>query len=189
MSDTSASDVTMTREEWLERVGERTAKLLSLPVPTLYVSVGFPKGARGKHKPVGQCWAGEQSADHRPHIFVSPELANPVQVAAVLLHEQVHAAVDVKVGHRGAFVAIAKTAGLCKPWTATTPSPELAAKLETIAQECGPYPHAVLSVVDRVKPGSRLRLWQCACPVKVRVASDDFEATCNICDSTFKQAR
>jgi len=38
--------------------------------------------------------------------------------------------------------------------------------------------------------GSRLRLWVCACPkpVKVRVASDDFAATCNHCGSAFTRA-
>jgi hypothetical protein len=38
--------------------------------------------------------------------------------------------------------------------------------------------------------GSRLRLWLCECdpnPVKVRVASDDFQATCQRCDSPFKR--
>lgn len=35
--------------------------------------------------------------------------------------------------------------------------------------------------------GSRLRLWVCSCsvPVKARVASDDFKATCNVCASPF----
>ena len=39
--------------------------------------------------------------------------------------------------------------------------------------------------------GSRLRLWECDCtpkPVKVRVASDDFRATCDHCGAAFKQA-
>lgn len=37
--------------------------------------------------------------------------------------------------------------------------------------------------------GSRLRLWQCECdrPVKVRVASDDFRATCDRCGTAFKR--
>jgi hypothetical protein len=36
--------------------------------------------------------------------------------------------------------------------------------------------------------GSRLRLWVCECtpPVKVRVASDAFAATCNICGQPFR---
>jgi hypothetical protein len=39
--------------------------------------------------------------------------------------------------------------------------------------------------------GSRMRLWQCACgprPVKVRVASDDFQATCQRCGTAFQRA-
>jgi hypothetical protein len=36
--------------------------------------------------------------------------------------------------------------------------------------------------------GSRLRLWLCACGVKVRVASNVFDATCNRCGTGFKQA-
>ena len=39
--------------------------------------------------------------------------------------------------------------------------------------------------------GSRLRLWECGCapkPVKVRVASDDFRATCDRCGTAFTRA-
>jgi hypothetical protein len=38
--------------------------------------------------------------------------------------------------------------------------------------------------------GSRLRLWHCQCPrpVKVRVASDTFDATCNVCHAAFTRA-
>lgn len=37
--------------------------------------------------------------------------------------------------------------------------------------------------------GSRLRLWECGCerPVKVRVASDEFQAHCDKCGQPFKQ--
>jgi hypothetical protein len=36
--------------------------------------------------------------------------------------------------------------------------------------------------------GSRLRLWTCDCqkPVKVRVASDNFRATCDLCGHPFR---
>jgi hypothetical protein len=36
-----------------------------------------------------------------------------------------------------------------------------------------------------VGSGSRLRLWTCECGIKVRVASDDFRATCGRCASAF----
>lgn len=37
--------------------------------------------------------------------------------------------------------------------------------------------------------GSRMRLWECECdkPVKVRVASDDFQATCDRCGESFSR--
>jgi hypothetical protein len=38
--------------------------------------------------------------------------------------------------------------------------------------------------------GSRMRLWECGCtpkPVKVRVASDDLQATCDLCGSAIKR--
>ena len=37
-----------------------------------------------------------------------------------------------------------------------------------------------------VGSGSRLRLWQCGCGVKVRVASDDFRAHCDKCGGAFE---
>lgn len=36
--------------------------------------------------------------------------------------------------------------------------------------------------------GSRMRLWICECGVKVRIASDDFRATCQRCNSSFTRA-
>lgn len=40
-----------------------------------------------------------------------------------------------------------------------------------------------------VGSGSRLRLWECACPkpIKVRVASDDFKAHCDLCGGAFER--
>ncbi len=35
--------------------------------------------------------------------------------------------------------------------------------------------------------GSRLRLYTCACKTKVRVASDSFDATCNVCKQKFSK--
>lgn len=176
----------MTREEWLEAAAVRTAKLTGLDVPPLHVSVGFPRGARGR-KVVGQCFAATLSADGRPHIFVSPEVADPVKVLGILLHEQIHAAVGPGVGHRGPFVRAMRAAGMRSPWTDSIPGPQLLAKLQDTLREVGPYPHAALVPRDKKKKGSRLRLWVCACPVRVRVASDDFEATCDVCGESFKQ--
>ncbi len=46
----------------------------------------------------GECWKVEASAAGRPEIFVSPMLADSVEVGAVLVHEVIHAALP-DAGH------------------------------------------------------------------------------------------
>ncbi len=177
-----------TREAWLRAAAVETGKLVAevVPtVPTFYVSVGFAKGHHGKGRAIGQCWDGSASADGSCHVFVCPTLSTAVEVLAGLLHEQIHATVGCDAGHRGAFAKTCKKVGLVKPWTATTPGPELLPKLEVIAYGLGAYPHAPLAIPLRGKKGSRLRLWECGCGVKVRVASDEFHATCDDCGEAF----
>jgi hypothetical protein len=181
-----------TREAWLDAAAAQLAAWIGqrapgAAVPSCHVSVGFPRGSRGRKRAIGQCWDGSKSMDGQAHLFVCPSLGDPVEVLHVLLHEQIHATVGCVWGHRGAFVRAAKAAGLVGPWTATTPGPGLSAHLGEMAARLGPYPHSRLTLPERGKVGSRLRLWQCDCPVKVRVASDDFAATCDTCDSPFNQ--
>lgn len=181
----------VTREEWLVRAGVELSDLIHdatrATVPQYHVSVGFPKGGSGRHRAIGQCWSGVQSADGKAHLFVCPTLGDAVKVLDVLLHEIIHATVGTKHGHKGEFVTMAKACGLVKPWTATTPCEDLKARLNTLAEKLGPYPHAVLVPGEKVKKGSRLRLWECECGVKVRVASDDFRATCGLCEGEFER--
>jgi len=182
-----------TREAWLKAAADLAAPLVSgaagIPAPTFHVSVGFPKGARGKGRAIGQCWDGTSSADGSCHVFICPTLVDPITVLSTLIHEQIHATVGCKEKHRGAFPKAAKKAGLVKPWTATTPSPELAETLKQWLEGLGAYPHAALALPIRGTKGSRLRLWECGCekPIKVRVASDDFDATCNVCEQPFEK--
>jgi hypothetical protein len=93
--------------------------------------------------------------------------------------------------HRGQFITIAKRVGFIKPWTSTPMADELKSYFEITAQRLGAYPsgHIEFEAVIREAAGSRLRLWICGCsnPVKVRVASDDFQATCNRCNCAFKR--
>ena len=179
----------MTREQWLRGAAERLSHDLALQGAwPLHVSVGFPRGRRGRVRPVGQCWDGALSADRRPHVFVSPVLAEPVGVLATLLHELVHAEVGSEAHHRGAFITTSRRVGLLKPWTATTSSEDLLCRLNALAAELGGYPHAALTEKAQERSVSRLRLWECACPVKVRVASDRFAATCDDCEAPFERA-
>jgi hypothetical protein len=179
-----AVDGFRTREEWLTAASAIISP--EVGAPPSYVSVGFPKGRSGKRRAIGQCWDGRLSQDGRAHMFICPTLAEPVEVLAVLAHELCHAATPGK-GHKKPFIELARAFGLVKPWTATTPGPECAARLAHLANTLGAFPHAPLALVEKKKQTSRMRLWECACEpvVKVRCASDDFDATCNVCESPF----
>jgi len=179
-----------TREGWLKQAGLILRNQLvkgqaGLELPNYHVSVGFPRGSRGRQRAIGQCWSGAAAKDGHANIFVCPTQGDAVRVLDILLHELLHAATP-GAGHKGAFVKAAKAVGLLKPWTATTAGEVLREQLVRIAAQLGPYPHGAMSVgSDRPKPGSRLRLWECECGIKVRVGRDEFNATCGECDSAF----
>lgn len=187
----------MTREEWLltaaQKISEEVLTPLEAKVPPYCISVGFPKGRHGRTKAVGQCWSPTLAKDQRAHIFVTPERdgAEAPAIIGTILHELLHAVAGTKCGHRGEFARLAKAVGLLKPLTCTNPSEVLVARLNAISAAVGPFPHGALQPLEKVKKGSRLRLWECACPVgtkgkKARVASDEWNVTCNNCSTLFE---
>ena len=94
------------RESWLNRVAAGMAPLfeaLAAPLPArVRVAIGFTSaGAKGKA--IGECWDNRLSADGHFEIFIRPDLAHapdamPAQIAAILAHELVHAAVGIPAG-------------------------------------------------------------------------------------------
>lgn len=178
----------VTREQWLIEACRPLAAIIreaGVECPPVAVSIGFPRGRGGASTKIGQCWAGELSSDGQPAVFISPVLECPVRILDVLLHELIHAGVGIEHGHRGQFARVAKACGLVGKPSATTAGEGLSLRLNAISESLGPLPHAALTVGDAPKAGSRLRLYECECPVKVRVASDYFDATCNACGAVF----
>src|SRR3546814_2114680 len=92
------------RESWLNAVAQGVAPLfeaLDAPLPDrVRVAIGFTsRGAKGKA--IGECWDNRLSADGHFEIFIRPDLAHapdamPAQIAAILAHELVHAAVGIR---------------------------------------------------------------------------------------------
>ena len=189
-------EIAKLRETWLYYAAlflfEHMQKCGLTPVP-VRVSCGWPlTGGAGQNKiTIGECFPPTMCADGVAQVFISPRLADPVQVLATLLHELIHASFGVRahlIGHKKEFSQAAKKLGLAGPPTATHAGEALVPVLQAYVARVGPYPHA--AIVPRMKakaPGSRLRLYECSCdpPVKVRVASNDFDATCNRCDEAF----
>lgn len=159
--------------------------------------VTIQSGGRGRT--LGWHWRDkwlDGSAGNLAEINLSAEHLSASDVAEVLLHELAHAenaATGVKdcsgAVHNKRFKKMAERVGLLVKgrtrdlgFGVTERGPMASDFVRKIK-----FKHKLFRL-DRTpprRPGSRLRLWECACPepVKARVASDDFQATCNRCGS------
>jgi hypothetical protein len=162
-SPTSAGN----REAWLTALTERLRPrfvVVGASVPAeVRLSCGWPsRGATSsQHRRIGECWHHECSADGHREVFISPTLSDPVEVAAVVVHELVHAAGHM--GHGAGFGKVARALGLTGRMTATVPSEALRADLTVLVSELGPYPHGTLTPGDNERKQST-RLLKVACP-------------------------
>ncbi|MCA8951150.1 MAG: transcription elongation protein SprT [Planctomycetes bacterium] len=157
------------REEWLGRLVDALRPTFAehgsrLP-ERIRVSCGWPSRSAlsGRNRRIGEAWSHRCSDDGASETFVSPTLADPVEVGAVLVHELVHHAVGVEAGHKGPFRRLALAVGLAGKMTATVAGPELAARLHALAEVLGPYPHAALNGASgRKKQTTRMLKVTCA---------------------------
>lgn len=154
----------LTREEWLLAAAAEIVSLVPAAVQPFRVSVGWPRGARGKGShAIGQCWHAACSADKTREIFISPELQDAARVLDVLAHELLHAALPPEAKHGAAFRKLALHIGLEGRMTATTAGPAFAAFTQRTLAELPPYPHAALSAaVGGGKQTTRMLKVQCA---------------------------
>jgi hypothetical protein len=109
----------MNREQWLTDLMHKLSPLLEAHqkgatacMDTWRVSVGWPGGRGSKNRAIGQCWPDTASKDGRTEMFISPALDDPMEAAATLLHEMVHAAVGVRFKHGKPFSSMARAVGL-----------------------------------------------------------------------------
>lgn len=182
----------LTREEWLYTAIDRLEPLFTeaaYAMPSLKVSVGFPskRGLSTKNRVIGECWHKDGIRQDSAHVFISPVLSDPVQVLGVVIHEMLHAILPPNTGHNKTFATACLKLGLAGKPTATIPGEALIGRLNAILAELPAYPHNAFDAsLLKKKQSTRLRLYQCDCPVKVRVASDEFDATCNVCEGQFQ---
>ena len=185
-----------TREAWLVAAVTQLRPVLGdaqLVPGNIRVSCGWP--ARGALSPskrrIGECWPAEQNEDGYSHVFVSPLLAEPISVVGTLLHELIHASLPAKCKHNKRFAKAALSCGLEGKPTATSVGGKLAERINArILPTLGDYPHQSIDAKPKPKQGTRLRLYECECipdkeqgiTNKVRVASDNWQATCGRCE-------
>jgi hypothetical protein len=164
------------------------------PPEDIAVSCGWPsKNARRRRaQRIGECWRAECSQAGRPEIFISPVIADPIEVGHVLVHELIHAALP-DAGHRPPFKRAATNLGLTGKMTATVPTEGLRRQLAELTERMGePYPHALLDPgADLQKQSTRLIKLECpACGYVIRTTRKWIEAgvpTC-CCGELFEPA-
>jgi len=165
------------REEWLGRMVDTFRPMFAEhghPLPErIRVSCGWPSRSAlsGKAKRIGEAWSHRCSADGAHETFLSPVLADPIDVGAVLVHELVHHAVGVEHGHKGPFRKLALAVGLTGQMRATSAGEALRGRLHAVVEELGAYPHAALSGGEgRKKQSTRMlkvTCAECACIVRM----------------------
>lgn len=152
-----------TREQWLgcalAIIRNHLRDTAAVTVPdTTKVSCGLAGGRIGA-KRIGECWNTIASAEGFTEIFISPVLSDVTGrsgVLATLVHEAIHAAVGVEVGHRKPFQRAAIAAGLEGKMTATTANDKLMDMIAVWSSDLGHYPHAAMSTLGRKKQSTRL---------------------------------
>ena len=157
----------MTREDWLLRLTDALRPMFleaGAEIPDkVRATCGWPsKSARpSKNRRIGEAWSDKCSADEHHEVFISPCLADPIEVAGVMVHELVHTAVGVTAGHKAPFKHVAQALGLEGKMTATIVGEPLRDRLMQITGEIGDYPHAVLDMSGAKKQSTRQLKLEC----------------------------
>ena len=157
-----------TREAWLNQVGAGLAAgpfaAAGAEVPTNWrAAIGFPSTGR-KGKRIGECWASAASADGHFEILIRPDVDQPMELAAILAHELIHATVGLAAKHGPKFRRVAVAIGLEGKMTATTHGLAFRAALAPILDAAGPVPHAALGFgASSAPPKQSTRMIKCQC--------------------------
>jgi hypothetical protein len=176
-----------TRESWLRSATDMMRphfESCGYSIPSnIRFAIAFPStGRRGAR--VGECWHADTSEDGNFELIIRADIAEPVEVLGVLVHELVHAVIPVDAGHGKLYREAAIKIGLTGKMREAMPNGLLRDKLLTVAEALGPLPHARLNIergrdnkgpADRAKKqGTRMLKASCkdeSCPYVVRVAA------------------
>lgn len=156
----------MNREEWLMKAVERVRNVFDINQYTLpekiKISCGF---AFGKKKAIGQCWARSLSRGDNTEIFISPFLEKSDEIAPVLIHELIHAAIGPELQHGAEFKCAMKVFGLVGKAKSSEPGPDFFEIFDL--SDLGPYPHEKLTIDEKTKDTEdkdKCRQLKAACP-------------------------
>lgn len=108
-------------------------------------AIAFPSTGRNGGR-IGELWHSTTSDDGNFELIVRADIAHPVEVLGVLVHELIHAALPIEAGHGKLYKAAAIKIGLQGKMIHALPGPLLTPRLTEIAEALGPLPHARLNI-------------------------------------------
>ena len=148
-ADSAKKNMHDTRESWLRSA---TAALrpyfdsCGFVIPdNIRFAIAFPStGRRGAR--IGECWHSSTSDDGNFEIIIRADIADPVEVLGVLVHELVHVVLPVDAGHGKLYRDAAIKLGLEGPMRHAMPNHLLRPRLVELAESLGALPHARLNI-------------------------------------------
>lgn len=170
----TTQNTSQARHAWLERATidlVEEFEEIGFNVPgNIRVSIGWPGGRGAKNKTIGQCWYPAASSDSFHEIFISPRLADTVEILATLAHEIAHTIAGPTAKHGAAFKKVATAIGLEGKMTATHAGQKFADWAHRWMVQGGEYPAGSLNDARAVKQTTRLVKAECGdCGYTVRV--------------------
>src|SRR5215831_18049966 len=131
----------MTREDWLDQAIRKITPIftetgIQLPANMRSICAVYEYGKRPKM--IGQCVP--LRCTKTMHILISPALTAPCEIAGIIVHELVHAALNCEHGHQKPFQDLASKVGLKEPWPCASPGDTLTKRLQDLAGTLGSYP-------------------------------------------------
>ena len=139
------------REAWLRAAADELRPYFNdcgYPLPDkIRYAIAFTSTGR-KSKRYGECWHSSASDDSAYEIFIRADLAEPLDVLAILVKELVHTALPAGSGHGKLFKAAAAKIGLQGPLRSARPGVLLKSRLDDVAAALGALPHASLNVTQ-----------------------------------------
>lgn len=184
-----------TREEWLTFVSNQLRPhfaRVNAPIPVkVRFALGFTS-AGYRSKAIGECWSTVASGDGTTEIFIKPDRDSPKEVANILAHELVHAAVGVKHGHKAPFKKVCVALGLEGKATHALPGAAMQREImDPIIKKAGPLPHKKMSFTSgKKKQTTRLLKAECnTCGYVVRLTKVWAAAGLPFCGTSVKHGR
>ncbi|MGB9152838.1 MAG: transcription elongation protein SprT [Alphaproteobacteria bacterium] len=159
-----------TRESWLRSGTDQLRSYFqkfgyTLP-DNIRNAIAFPSsGKRGRV--VGECWHPVASEDRHFEIIIRADIADPVEVLSVLVQQLIRTLLPPSAKYGKDFKTIARRLGLEGKMREAVPGPILKERLNALAANLGPLPHAKLNFLGLANAPKKqqARMFKAECPV------------------------